>query len=213
MIRLFVALTLPENVRQGLSFLCGGVPGARWQRPDQMHLTLRFIGEIDEGTAGDVVEALESVAMDPFPLAVQGVGAFGEKRRSHVLWAGLKPEPELLRLQAKIETALIRVGLEPERRKYQPHVTLARLNQTSEAKVVEFLSAHGGFSLPPFMVEGFTLYSSFRSHGGAIYRPEESFALGGYDFSDEDEGYDDDHAEGEHGHHEDARTPFWADAG
>ncbi|MBN9525152.1 MAG: RNA 2',3'-cyclic phosphodiesterase [Alphaproteobacteria bacterium] len=212
MIRLFVALTLPENVRQGLSFLCGGVPGARWQRPDQMHLTLRFIGEIDEGTAGDVVEALEGVTMDPFPLALQGVGAFGEKRRSHVLWAGVRPEPELLRLQGKIETALIRVGLEPERRKYQPHVTLARLGQTSEAKVVDFLSANGGFASPPFMVEGFTLYSSFRGHGGAIYRPEETFALGGYDFSDEDDGYDE-YEQDEHGPYADAQAPFWADAG
>lgn len=212
MIRLFVALTLPENVRQGLSFLCGGVPGARWQRPDQMHLTLRFIGEIDEGTAGDVVEALEGVAMDPFPLTVQGVGAFGEKRRSHVLWAGLKPEPELFRLQAKIETALIRVGLAPERRKFQPHVTLARLGQTSEAKVVDFLAAHGGYAMPPFMVEGFTLYSSHRGNGGAVYRPEENFAFGAYDFGDEEDGYDDDYAE-DRGPHGDARVPFWADAG
>jgi 2'-5' RNA ligase len=190
MIRLFVALTLPADVRRRLAALCSGVSGARWQRLDQFHLTLRFIGEVDEATGREIAEALDQVAITPFPLAIAGVGSFGDRRRPQVLWAGVRPEPELERLQGRIESTLQRAGLPAERRKYQPHVTLARLRDGHAGRVAEFLTGNGGFALPPFIVQGFTLYSSFLSHSGAIYRPEAEYGFDA-DWLDDEDGYDD----------------------
>lgn len=175
MIRLFVALSLPAVVRQRLSLLCSGLSGARWQRPDQFHMTLRFIGEVDGRRARDIADALDQVIIDPFDLTIAELGVFGDKRRPQVLWAGIRPQPELDRLQGKIEMALQRVGLPPERRKFQPHVTLARLRDANAERIAAFLGRQGAFALPPFQVEGFTLFSSFLSQSGAIYRPEAEY--------------------------------------
>jgi 2'-5' RNA ligase len=178
MIRLFVAIDLPEPLRQQLALLCAGVPGAKWVKPEQMHLTLRFIGEVDNAVFADIASALGAIAAPPFELQLAGVGTWGDRRKAHVLWVGVKPSPGLMHLRAKIESALVRLGIEPDRRKFAPHVTLARLNGAPESRVAGFLAGNGDFAAPPFPVDQFLLYSSFLGQSGAIHRIEAHYPLG-----------------------------------
>ena len=178
MIRLFAAIALPESIRRHLSILCAGVPGARWQQYDQFHLTLRFIGEVDGALGNDISGALDGISMPGFDLALSGVGTWGDKRKSHALWAGVRPSEPLMRLRNKIENALVRAGVEPDRRKFHPHVTLARTGASPAHRIGEFIAGHGAFATQSFAVNEFVLFSSFLSHSGAIYTPEASFPLG-----------------------------------
>lgn len=175
--RLFVALSLPDAVAQALALIQTGVPGARWMTREQLHLTLRFIGEVDGRDADAVDDALSSILEPGFALELKGVGEFGGKR-PHSLWAGVKANESLSHLQRKIESALQRIGLEPDRRKFTPHVTLARLKGTSNGHVIDFLTDHALFAGGPFEVGGFVLYSSLTTPGGSIYRAEKTYTLG-----------------------------------
>jgi RNA 2',3'-cyclic 3'-phosphodiesterase len=176
MIRLFVALDLPDSVRDRLAALQGGVPGARWGRAEQMHLTLRFIGEVAENVAHDIDDALAVIRAPAFSLELSGVGEFGGKN-PRALWAGVKSSEALLHLQRKVETALQRIGLPPEPRKYSPHITLARLKAAPGEKVVQFLTHGSLFAAGPFPVNQFVLYSSHLSQSGSIYHPERVYRL------------------------------------
>jgi 2'-5' RNA ligase len=177
MIRLFVAIELPEALRGRLATLSGGIPQARWIPPQNMHLTLRFIGEVSGTTASDVDEALEGVRAPAFDLTLDGIGTFGKKARSRVIWAGVTPSPPLLHLHAKIESAVVRAGLAPEGRKFAPHVALARLKNGGSGRIGDYLAAHNPFRSEPFRVGHFTLFSSFLSQSGAIYTAEASYPL------------------------------------
>ncbi|WP_341704602.1 RNA 2',3'-cyclic phosphodiesterase [Ferrovibrio sp.] len=179
MIRLFVAVSFPDEVRRSLATLCAGVPGARWVNPDQFHLTLRFLGEVDGRMARAVCDELDTVTMPAFDLNLFGVGTFGDRRRAHTLWAGVRPNPALHRLQDKVDNAMLRVGLPPDRRKFAPHVTLARLNNAPFDRIGAFLSHHALYQAPAFTCDRFTLYSSFLSSSGAIYTPEHVYRLDG----------------------------------
>ncbi len=176
MIRLFVALTLPDRVLDELERLEAGVPGARWQTREQLHLTLRFIGEVDGRDAAAVDDALSIIEAPRFSLALKGVGEFGGKA-PHALWVGVCDKEEVVFLQRKIETGLQRAGLPPERRKYIPHVTLARLKGTPEGRVMDFLADHALYASTPFNVEAFTLYSSKVTSDGSLYRAERAYRL------------------------------------
>jgi 2'-5' RNA ligase len=176
MIRLFVALELPAPLRARLALLGGGVPGAKWQREDQMHLTLRFIGEVDERRAHDIDDALATVRAPAFSLELAGVGDFGG-REPHALWAGVRANDALIHLEKKVESALVRLGLDAETRKYTPHVTLARLRNAPRAKVAEFIAHHSLFASGPIAIDHFTLFSSHLGSGGAVYRVERTYAL------------------------------------
>ncbi len=176
MIRLFVALSLPEIVRQHLATLQGGVEGARWSSDEQLHLTLRFIGEVDEAQARDIDDALSGISSPAFMLVLAGIGEFGGTK-AHTLWAGIRPNGALMHLQRKIETALQRFGFEAAGRKFTPHVTLARLRGVSLSKVREFLSIHALFASLEFPVESFALYSSQLTSDDPIYRVEQEYAL------------------------------------
>ena len=175
--RLFVAIPLPEDVRERLGLLAGGVPGARWVDPEKLHLTLRFIGEVDGGWAEDIMAALSGIVAKSFDVAMAGVGHWGTRERATMLWAGVEKNPALSHLQGKVESALVRLGLDPEGRKFSPHVTLARLSGSPDARVAKFIADYNLFRLAPFRVTSFTLFSSFLSRGGAIYTPEAEYAL------------------------------------
>lgn len=177
MIRLFVAVSPPETVRLALSGLAAGLPGAAWVRPESLHLTLRFIGNVDDRLGRDVADALGAIEAPRFDIVLDRLGQFGRGAKVDTLWAGVRPEPRLDRLQAKVETALIRLGLEPERRKYHPHVTLARLKGTPARRVADFLGAVGTIPARTFAVDAFVLYSSHLSRSGAIYREEAVYPL------------------------------------
>ena len=170
-------LVLGFGVRREMTARCGGVPGAKWALPEQMHLTLRFIGGVDGATGRDVARALADIDSPAFQLDLAGVGSFGNGRGARALWVGVKPCPEVMRLQAKIETTLQRIGIEPERRKFHPHITLARLSGAPEQRVADYLRAHSAFATPPFDAENFVLFSSFLSQSGALHRVEASYPL------------------------------------
>ncbi|HEY0301662.1 MAG TPA: RNA 2',3'-cyclic phosphodiesterase [Rhizomicrobium sp.] len=174
--RLFVALAIPDDVAQVLARIQAGVPGAHWQTREQLHLTLRFIGEVDGAGAEAIKDALATIQAPPFTLEPHGVGAFGGKH-PHALWAGVRPNAALLHLQRKIETAVQRAGAPADRQKYTPHVTLARLNRGNPGRVMDWLTDHALFSAPAFAVGGFILYSSVLTGDGSIYRAELAYRL------------------------------------
>ncbi len=183
MTRLFVALALPPRITDALLDLSDGVPGARWVNYDQLHLTLRFIGEVDRATFDDVVQSLGHVEASAFELALSGVGHYPPRGVPRVLWAGVRPNPALNLLQARIESAVVRADIAPEPRKFSAHITLARLNNAPLDRVQAFLARNALFSEPPFPIEAFHLYSSRLGRDGSVYSIEASYPLrGGYDY-------------------------------
>lgn len=178
--RLFVAIDLPWDVRDRLSGLAGsGIGGARWVPPENYHLTLRFIGETQSWQAEEIDHALAALRAPAFAITLAGVGTFARGGKATALWVGVDRCPELEHLRSKIETTLQRAGLEPERRKFQPHVTLARLDNVVEAKVASFVQTHNLFRSDPVAVEHFTLFSSQLGKDQAVYTPEAEYPLGG----------------------------------
>jgi 2'-5' RNA ligase len=175
--RLFVALSLPETLRSRLCGLCSGLPGARWVAPENLHLTLRFIGEVDGREAEDIDAALSALRFPRFPLTLSGVGEFGDGRRLRSVWVGVESNELLERLQAKVEQAVQRAGQPPEKRRFKPHVTLARFKSHPGGKLQDYFTERALFRCPPFEVTGFTLYSSYLAHEGAIYAPEAVYPL------------------------------------
>ncbi|MDW8315079.1 MAG: RNA 2',3'-cyclic phosphodiesterase [Rhodovarius sp.] len=176
-LRLFVALPLPDALRHELAALASGIPGARWVPEENYHLTLRFIGEVGHDRAHDVDEALASVRAKPFDLTLSGVGIFERQGRVASLWVGAERSEGLTRLQAKVEGALCRIGLPPERRRFAPHVTLARTEGADPAKVAAFVMRHNLYRAAPVRVESFTLFSSHLGRDCASYTAEVEYAL------------------------------------
>ena len=176
MLRLFVGIEFPPELRLQLSLLQSGVAGARWVDPGNFHLTLRFIGEVDEGRAADIDEALLRLRARRFALQLAGVGLFGNGKPRQ-LWVGVEREPALATLQSKIEQALMRIGLPPEQRKFSPHVTLARLREPRRDNLQHFLAAHALFRAPPLPVEAFSLIASFPTKAGSVYEDQAEYPL------------------------------------
>ena len=174
--RLFVAIRPPAEIRDALLVLMGGIGGARWQDDDQLHLTLRFIGEVDRHVAADVHAALGGIRQAPFDLAISGVGMFDRRGIPTTIWAGVAPQEPVRTLNKKVEQAMMRAGLEPETRAFHPHVTLARLNRSS-GSVEDYLARNGGASTPAFTVASLHLYESSLTPDGAIYTPLETYPL------------------------------------
>lgn len=174
--RLFAAIRPPAAVIDALLALETYVPGARWQDEDQLHLTLRFFGEIGAAQAEELAGALESVTAPPFALALRGAGHFEKKGRAHTLWAGLAPSDALLALQRKVESAARRAGLPPESRRFAPHITLARLG-AGGGPVLPFLAAHGALSGAPWQVEAFDLIESTLTPAGSVYETVRRYRL------------------------------------
>jgi len=176
--RLFVGIALPEDIRFRLSLLCCGLPNVRWVPPENMHLTLRFIGEVDNGVMQDIDVALAAVRAPRFPLSLAGVGHFGKDKNVRVIWAGVEKSPALQHLHDKIESAVVRSGQPPDGQKFSPHITLSRVKTPPPAgKLLEFITGNNLFRTQPFEVTHFTLFSSFPSSEGSIYRAEESYEL------------------------------------
>jgi 2'-5' RNA ligase len=174
--RLFVALAIPDAVAPSLALIQSGVPGARWQSREQLHLTLRFIGDVDGRDAAMIDDALAGIAAPRFTLELHGTGEFGAKH-PHALWAGVRPNEALLHLQRKVETAVQRAGQPADRQRYTPHVTLARLSRGNVGRVMDYLTDHALYASAPFAVDGFILYSSVLTSDGSIYRAERAYRL------------------------------------
>jgi 2'-5' RNA ligase len=176
-IRLFVAIDLPQPVCDRLAGMGGGVPNARWVPPENMHLTLRFIGEVENGFAQDIDTALTKLHSPGFDIELDGIGFFGKASAARVLWAGVRRSEPLLRLQTKVEAALWDAGVPAEERKFSPHVTLARMRRAPAGRLQHFVADHAAFLSGPIPVDHITLYSSFRSASGPVYQAEAEYPL------------------------------------
>jgi RNA 2',3'-cyclic 3'-phosphodiesterase len=177
MIRLFAALSLPEEIGAALTRRQAGVEGARWSAVEALHVTLRFFGDIREDVARDLDAELVALRAAPFEITLAGVGAFGEGPDIHVLWAGVEASEPLSRLAKACESAARRVGLKPDTRVYRPHVTLAYLRHADPAEVAIWIQANNLLKSPPIRVDSFGLYSSFLGSEKAHYRLEAEYPL------------------------------------
>jgi 2'-5' RNA ligase len=177
MFRLFVGIPLPEDVRDTLVRLCGGLPGAKWVDRDEMHITVRFIGEVDGGTARDIDDALCRISAPAFALTLAGIDVFAQSGKVRTLWAGVRKEPLLMHLREKVESAMVRTGLPPERRKYKPHITLARFRNGVSDRMGGYLQRYSQFVSMPFQVSDFTLYRSHLGSRGAHYEAVAEYDL------------------------------------
>lgn len=170
--RLFVALEMPDVIGNQLSGMLSGVPDARWVGPENFHLTLRFIGEVDAGVEEEIAYSLSRLRVPSFELALEGLGSFETRGRLRALWVGVRAEPALLALRNKVENAVVAAGLPAEGRKFKPHVTLARFSGTPVAAAGPYLAMHAGVRSTAFPVESMILFESKLGHGGPTYHPE-----------------------------------------
>jgi len=169
--RLFTGLDIPDSVAERLIAIRGGLSGARWITADNYHITLRFIGDIDDGTAHDIYAILGRITRTTIPLTIEGISVFGGDR-PRALVAKIAPSSALIELQSEHERLMRRIGLPPEPRKYTPHITLARLRDTSPFELANFLSVIGHVPSMRFVVDAFNVYSSRSSTGGGQYVTE-----------------------------------------
>jgi 2'-5' RNA ligase len=174
--RLFTGIEIPAEIADRLSFLRGGLPGARWIDRENYHMTLRFVGDIERPVAEEIADALARVRRTGFSLRLDGVGSLGTKK-PHAIVARFAASQQLIELQAEHERLLQRIGLPPDPRKFTPHVTLARLKGATTRDIAEYLSARGGFAAGPFTVDRFVLFSAKESTGGGPYLIEEAYSL------------------------------------
>jgi 2'-5' RNA ligase len=174
--RLFVAIRPPEDVRDLLIDAMDDSPALRWVGEEQLHLTLRFIGEVERPLANDLAAALAQIRSPAFELAMNGVGRF-EKRSGGALWAGVEPRASVAEIAAKVERACVQVGLEPERRAFHPHITLARWNRRNAEAVLAFERRHSDLTSKPFAVDEFILFESRLSRHGPHYEEVAAYPL------------------------------------
>ncbi len=177
MIRLFAALSIPDDVADGLKRRQQGLPGARWRPLEALHVTLAFYGEMDERRADDLAGELSRIPGKPFEITLSGVGAFGDDHRSQTLWAGVEPSEPLNVLAGRCKTAGTRAGVPMEARAYRPHVTLAYLKQVDPDRLGAWMKGHNLLRSPPIRVDRFGLYSSVVTDSGSHYELEREYLL------------------------------------
>ncbi|MDT9598311.1 RNA 2',3'-cyclic phosphodiesterase [Sphingosinicella rhizophila] len=174
--RLFVAIRPPRPVREILLDLMGGVRGARWPTDEQLHLTLRFIGEVDRHIAEDIHAALGSIHQPSFEIALNGIGSFDRRGEAVTLWAGVTPHEPLKALHKKVDQACLKAGVAPDRRAYLPHITIARLGRAA-GPVQGLMESAGAVASPAFPVDSFCLFESELTPNGPIYSILERYKL------------------------------------
>lgn len=178
MIRLFVAIDLPEWIKTELSTLCAfGLRGVKWVDPKQFHLSLRFIGEVDNALFRDIADSLTKIKGKPFPLSLSQVGTFPQSKTPRVIWTGIDKNEELNILQKKVELQLNRLQIKGEKRKFSPHITLGRVISHPPGHIGEFLVQNNLYQSEPFEVDRFFLYSSILTPKGAIHHREKEYEL------------------------------------
>jgi 2'-5' RNA ligase len=177
-LRLFLAIAVPPAIAVRLSALETNVPGASWRSPELFHLTLSFLGEVDEATARDIDLEVGRIVAAPFEISLAGTGSFGGKEPT-ALWAGVSAPPDLSRLAASCESAVRNAGLAPASRRYKPHITLAYLHSTLDYDVANYLQDTADFRTEPFWVDHFCMYSSRATRSGSHYVEEAVYPLTG----------------------------------
>jgi RNA 2',3'-cyclic 3'-phosphodiesterase len=176
--RLFVAIDLPDAMKNALGALCTGIPGAKWVKREQMHLTLRFIGDVDDEQSEAIKNELASAQATAFEMNLEGVGQFPTKGKARVLWVGVKAPPALSDLQGKVNNALDKLGIQPEDHPFSPHITLARFKTPPpQDNMRQFFTKNADFKTEPFTVEAFILFASELRPEGLVYRKEGVYSL------------------------------------
>jgi RNA 2',3'-cyclic 3'-phosphodiesterase len=178
MLRLFTGLELPPDVQLDLKMMQGGITGARWIDAQSYHITLRFIGDIDHAIGREVALALDRLETKPLTVTIKGIDVFGGNK-PHAIIAHVEENAEMRRLQLAQERLCQMLGLEPEPRKFIPHVTLARLREPDSRALQRFIESHALYKSEPFVVERFVLFSSRPSRGGGPYAVEETYGMVG----------------------------------
>ena len=171
MIRLFVGIALPKPQGDRLASLCIGVKGARWVDQQNFHITLRFIGDVQEPGVEEIIGELTRIDWTPFFVTLSGVGHFGSRKKVRALWAGVQSDPHLFDLHSKIEAALIKCDIKSEGKRFIPHVTLARLKNVQPKYTKDWILRHNLFCVDKFLAEEITLFESHRTNAGSIYIP------------------------------------------
>lgn len=180
MSRLFIAIDLPDDIKTAIRGLCSGLPGARWVPDDQLHLTLRFLGEVDHSLFAELYEGLEEIRCKPFPLHLKGLGVFPHTGKARVLWVGMKKSDALTELRKKVDSIVRRLDIPLEKKKFSPHITIARLQKTPAPRLGTYLAANNLFRQPPFRVNSIRLYSSILKPEGAVHTCEAEYFLTGH---------------------------------
>jgi RNA 2',3'-cyclic 3'-phosphodiesterase len=175
--RLFTGLELPDSVIRQVSLARGGVVGARWLQPEDYHITLRFVGDVDARLTHDIVETLGEIRRPAAAVGFDGLSWFGADRPRAIV-ARIKADPVLMDLQAEQERRLRRVGVPPEARKFTPHVTLARVRGVGAAAIADYLASRGALRVEAFTAARFVLYSARDGSGGGPYIVEAAYPLG-----------------------------------
>lgn len=174
--RLFVGIDPPPRIKTQLMTLMGGVAGARWQRENQLHLTLRFIGEVDHHRANDIAAALGGLHHPAFDLALSGIGLFDWRGRPSALWVGVSPQEPVKALHNKVDQAVARAGITPENQAYRPHITIARFGHNA-GPLGSLMANDGGVTSAPFRIDEVCLYESHLTQDGSVYRIIERYPL------------------------------------
>lgn len=177
MLRLFVGLSVPEDVAQDLARLANAMPGARWVEPENMHVTLRFIGEVSNADAEDIHDELSTLKAKPFTYNISGMDTFGVGRKAHALFVRVSLSPELELLQGRTESAVVRAGQPRETRKFKPHITLARLKDAPVDRIQDFIESNNLFRAGEIFADHFVLYESRMGKGGSAYFPLAEYSL------------------------------------
>ncbi len=172
MVRLFFGLELPEELRLRIAGLAGGIERARWVPSENLHITLRFIGEVDETAMQDIAVAASAIRFEPFSVTLSGAGHFERRGRVSAVWLGVAADPALAALRDRVEGAVVRAGQPPEGRRFRPHVTVARFNGARPGAVRHWLAANTLFRAVPFTVDSFVLFSSTLGRSGPGYLAE-----------------------------------------
>lgn len=177
--RLFVAIGLPNDISQNLGRLQGSIASARWVMSCDMHLTLSFIGDVAEGDVHDLAAELAFINFPAFDVTLSGLGTFERRKKVHTLWAGVTNEPALIALHERVDAAIVRAGHSPEKRKYKPHVSMARFSRASDPAIGSYIEANNTLVNMSFTAEHFSLYKSHLGRNGARYE-----ALSTYDLAE-----------------------------
>jgi 2'-5' RNA ligase len=175
--RLFIAIDFSENVINKIEGILHGLPGAKWNTTEQIHLTLQFLGDIEYNQKLDIIDALKAVKFNSFPIILSGIGVFPPRGPAKILWVGTMDNPELRNLKKKIDYTISEIGIKPEKRKYSPHVTIARLRKISPQKLIQYLTLYESFHCDETIIKDFHLYSSTLTPNRAYHEIEYSFAL------------------------------------
>lgn len=170
--RLFVGVEIPHDVAVDLYPLGRAIKGLDAQTPQNMHITLKFIGNVDPGLAGEIDQALSQVAFEPFDLQVSGLDMFASNRKVRIFWAGVKDQPALRTLANRVENALLALEECPDMdmRKFTPHITLGRNRDAARASIERAIVDHGDVSSRVFTVDRFCLYESHSTVDGPEFQ-------------------------------------------